>query len=449
MQLASLLIAVVLGVALPAQELADRLDALCQPLIDAQIAVGFVVGVIDGDDELVRGYGLLERGAADVPSGGTLYEIGSISKVFTGLLLADAVSRGRCTLDDPLQDHLPDGVVAPTWDERPILLRHLATHSSGLPRLPDMTGSDRADPYAHFDEARVLAALGATELRRPPGTDYEYSNFGVGLLGLVLARIGGEESYEALLRKRVTGPLGMDDTVLSLNDELAARLAPAHDVDLESAQPWDLAALAGAGGIRSTVHDMLRFARLQLAPGDAELAAAVELSQHEHFTTERGVKLGLGWHFARDGITLCHSGQTGGYHAWLGVVPSRGYAVCLLANTATGSVDLAAERVLQHLFGMDVQPPDVQPPMVLEPAELQRLVGKYRMAVDVTFDISLRPRGLFAQLTGQRALRLYPRSATEFAYRAVDASITFEIAEGEVTALVLHQNGRDRRCERM
>jgi CubicO group peptidase (beta-lactamase class C family) len=435
--------------ALPAQALAGKVDELSRPLIAADVAVGFVVGVIDGETELVRSYGVLERGAAGAPDGDTLFEIGSISKVFTALLLADAVERGLCKLDDPVQQFLPDGVKLRQWEDQPVLLWHLSTHTSGLPRLPDMNGSDPQDPYARFDEARLHEVLPDVPVRWQPGTKYEYSNLAVGLLGNVLVRRHGAASYEALLREVITGPLQMRDTVVALTPELQKRLAPPHDGDGEPAHTWDLAALAGAGGIRSSVRDMLKFARLQLAPGDAPLGKAVALTQEKRHDGQNGIAVGLGWHFARDGKTRWHSGQTGGYHGYLALVPGAARAVCVLANTSRGDVDAVGERILQHLFGMVVKPPEYETPVAVDRALLQRLVGKYRMSPAAQFDVTLGARGLSAQLTGQQPLRIHARSATEFFYRAVVASITFELEGDTVKALVLHQNGRDMRCRRI
>jgi serine-type D-Ala-D-Ala carboxypeptidase/endopeptidase len=434
----------------PAQGLAEKVDELCRPLLAGDVIAGCVVGVIDGDVELVRGIGRLSRAGDAVPDGDTLWEIGSISKVFTGLLLADAVERGRCRLEDPVQALLPEGVRMQAWREQPVLLWHLATHTSGLPRLPDLTGSDPANPYAHFTAAALFELLPDTRVQREPGTHYEYSNLATGLLGALLARRDGASSYDELLRRRITGPLRMNDTCVVLTPEQQPRLAPPHDGGGEPAQPWDLAALAGAGGIRSSMRDLLKFARLQLAPGASPLAKAVALSQQKHFDG-RGVALGLGWHFARDGKTRWHSGETGGFHGWIGVVPGEGRAVCVLTNTATGTatVDQFGERILQHLYGIEVAPLAIEVPVTVEPAQLQRLVGRYRMAPAMELDVTLRGTGLYAQLTGQQALRLFPRSPTEFCYRAVEATITFELDGDTVTGLVLHQHGRHLKCRRL
>lgn len=432
-----------------AEAITAELDALFQPLVAGDLCPGLVVGVLDGDFRCVRGYGQLAADQPTKPSGATLYEIGSNSKVFTGLLLADAVVRGLVRLDDPVQKFLPEDVVLPSHEpDKPILLWHLATHSSGLPRLPDMKGSDPRNPYAHFTAERLYQALAKIRLRRAPGAKYEYSNLGVGLLGLVLARAQGFPDYEAMLRERIAQPLGLTDTVVALDDARRQRLAPPHDADGDPEHLWDLAALAGAGGIRSTVDDLLRFLAAQIDPPES-LAAAVRLCQQKHHDGENGIAVGLGWHLARDGVTFVHSGQTGGYHSYCAVVPSTRRAVCVLTNSPTGQVDVAGERLVQFLHGMQVEPPAVDQPVAVERSVLERYVGTYKMNLLLKFTVALGDRGLTAQLTGQPAFRIHPRSPTEFYYRVVDARITFEVEGDNVKALVLHQNGQDLRCERV
>lgn len=447
------LVPVLLLRGIPAQEAAQevpafagQVDRLCIPLVKAEIAVGFVVGVIDGETEFVRGYGRLFREREAQPTAQTIYEIGSVSKVFTGLLLADAVQRGLVALDDPVQKHLPEGVTMPTFDGKPVLLWHLSTHTSGLPRLPKMEGADPQDPYAHFTPERLHEALGDVRVRWEPGSKYEYSNLAVGLLGDVLVRANKLGSYDELLRARILVPLQMRDSGIALDEAQQKRLAPPHDADGEPNHTWDLAALAGAGGIRSTVPDLLKFARAKLTKPDP-LGKAIELSQQKRHDGANGIAVALGWHFAKDGETLWHNGQTGGYHGFLGVSPKRRQAVCILANTARDEFDAIGDRILQHLAGMKVEP--LSTPVAVERAVLQRYVGRYRQSPQATFELTLRDRRLFAQLTGQPACRLYPRSATEFSYRVVKASITFELEGDVVTGLVLHQNGRDMRYNRL
>ena len=449
---APLLLPVLLSpLAATAQELAAKIEALAGPVLAAGLSPSLVVGVIDGDTTLVRGFGTVGAGA---PGATTLYEIGSVSKVFTGLLLADAVDRGLCKLEDPVQSLLPEGTTMPMWETTPVLLWHLSTHTSGLPRLPNMKGADPHDPYAHFDAERLFAEVGRARIRWQPGSKYEYSNFAVGLLGHLLAVQQELPSYAALLQRRITAPLGLADTTIALTEAQAARLAPPHNTDGEPEHGWNLAAMAGAGGIRSTAADLLQFARAQFPSAaktadGAPSAAAVALSQRRHHDGADGMAMGLGWHFARDGKTRWHNGGTGGYRAFLAIVPEDRRAVCVLANTTAGQIDAIGERLMQHLYGMPVQPPTVEIPVAVERSALQRLVGSYRLPAVGTMTIALGERGLSAQLTGQPALRIHPRSPTEFVYRAVEATMTFELDGERAAVVVLHQNGQHMRFQRL
>ncbi len=421
-------------------ELAATLAAFAQPFADEGYAGSVVVGVIDGETRLVRGFGRVGDAA---PTGRTRYEIGSVTKVFTGVLLADAVVRGVVALDDPAQGLLPAGATLPQFEDQPIRLWHLATHTSGLPRLPDMKGSDARDPYAHFDDARLFAAIAHARVRRAPGEKYVYSNLGVGLLGRALAHKLGAASFDALLRERVLAPLGLQATGCELPAD-----APPRTVDGDDEQPWRLASLAGAGGLRSDVDDLLAFVQAQWAPPET-LRAAIELAMQKRHDGQGGIALGLGWHIARDGSTRVHSGGTGGYRAFVAVAPASKRAVVVLANTTSDLVDQIGERLLQRLFGLPAEPPKVERAVAVPAERLAALCGRYRMPMVGELRVTRDERGLLAQLTGQPKLRLHARSPSEFCYRVVDAWIGFELAEGgAATALVLHQNGQRIRCER-
>jgi serine-type D-Ala-D-Ala carboxypeptidase/endopeptidase len=432
----------------PTLDLAAKIDELSRPLVDADLTVGLVVGVLDGEKRLVRGYGVTARDSKQTPDIDTMFEIGSVSKVFTGLLLADAVQSGKVALDDPVQKYLPAGVVMPKWGDESVLLWHLSTHTSGLPRDPDMNGGDPADPLAHITTERLFAALGEASVRWQPGSKYEYSNLAVGLLGAVLARAQGYESYDALQQRRTTGPLRLKDTWVQRDAARLARMAAPYDADVEPVQMWHLSAMAGSGGISSSMRDMLEFARVQMTPGINPLAAAIAQTQQKHHARDNGEALGLGWDIARDGVTFWKNGHTGGYHAFLAVVPSKGRAVCILANSAQYACDTLARRILQHLDGVAVQPLTIEMPIAVERAVLERYAGNYILGTDTKIEVALRARGLFIQGGGEPPLKLYPRSATEFFCRAGPATITFEVDGPTVKALVLHQGGQNIRCVR-
>lgn len=422
-----------------AADLAALAADFAGPFADAGLAGSVVVGLLDGDRRLVRGFGRVGDAA---PDGRTRYEIGSVTKVFTCLLLAESVARGELTLDDPVADLLPPAAAFGQLEGQPVRLWHLATHTSGLPRLPDMKGSDARDPYAHFDDERLFAALGKLRLRRTPGEKYVYSNLGVGLLGRALAHKSGAASYDALLRERVLAPIGLQATSCELPAD-----APPRSVDGDVEHPWRLAALAGAGGLRSCADDLLAFLQAQWAPPEA-LRAATKLALQKRHDGQSGIALGLGWHIARDGKTRLHSGGTGGYRSFVAVAPDDRRAVVVLANTTSDLVDAIGERLLQRLYGVAAEPPKVERAVAVPAEQLARLVGDYRMPMVGVLRITCDDRGLMAQLTGQPALRLYARSPTEFFYRAVDAWIGFELDGDAVVALVLHQNGQRIRCAR-
>jgi CubicO group peptidase (beta-lactamase class C family) len=225
--------------------------------------------------------------------------------------------------------------------------------------------------------------------------------------------------------------------------------APPRTVDGDDDHSWRLASLAGAGGLRSTVDDLLAFLQAQWAPPEP-LRAAVDLALTKRHDGEAGVGMGLGWHIAKDGFTRWHTGGTGGYRSMVLVAREQRRAVVVLANTTSDVVDGIGEGVFRRLFGLPAEPPQVEAAAAVPAEQLARLCGRYRMPDGVIVQVAADARGLTAQLTGQPALRVYPRSATELFYRAVAASLVFELAgDASVPAAVtLHQSGRRIRCER-
>jgi CubicO group peptidase (beta-lactamase class C family) len=236
----------------------STIRAILQNRVDTRRATGLVVAILDhGKTGL---YTAGTSGVTGVPlDGNTLFEIGSITKVFTSSLLADMVARGEVKLDDPVAKYLPKTVRVPSRNGKQITLLDLATQTSGLPRLPgNLKPKDEANPYADYTVDQLYAFLSSYELTRDPGSQYEYSNLGVGLLGHALALRGGK-SYEDLLVDRILRPLRMDDTRITLSPSQKARLAPGHSVSGDIVPNWDLPTLAGAGALRSTANDLLKF----------------------------------------------------------------------------------------------------------------------------------------------------------------------------------------------
>ena len=213
----------------------DEIREILVKRIDQQKqAVGIVVGVIEPNGRRVVAYGNLAKaprhGDPRTLDGDTIFEIGSVTKVFTSLLLADMVNRKEVALDDPAAKYLPENVKMPERSGKSITLLDLSTHSSGLPRLPsNLKPKDPRNPYADYSVDDLYQFLSGYELPRDPlsGSEFEYSNLGGGLLGHLLAYRAGTD-YESLIGTRITRPLGMPDTGITLSSSMKQRMATGH-----------------------------------------------------------------------------------------------------------------------------------------------------------------------------------------------------------------------------
>ena len=434
------------------QPLEDQIDRLVTPYVDNEMVVGMTIGVVHQGKSSVFNYGRLSADDSRQPDGDTIYEIGSVSKVFTAVLLADAVSQGRVKLDQPAGELLPSGVTMPSHDKRAITLQDLSTHVSGLPRLPDNLKMEYAEnPFAAYTVKNMYAFLSDHNLSRSPGEKSEYSNLGVGLLGHLLAR-QVDTTYEQLLRDRIAKPLDMVDTTITLNKQQRSRLAPPHLVDGRASSNWDLPALAGAGAIRSTGKDMLKFVQANLDPPPGEIGKGIQLAWqvHQPPLKQGQFAMGLGWLVAHDGQTRWHNGQTGGYHSAVYVNRQAKIGVVLLTNTSTTEVDLLAEQIVQMLAGAKVEPRKFEKPEAVDPDILERYVGKYQLVPGMIFTVTTKRSKLFVGLTGQPAIEVFPRSETEWYYKVVKATLTFDVdSDGKCTAVELFQHGVRQKAKRI
>lgn len=422
----------------------EQIERLVNPLIESKSFVSCVVGILDNGQQELHSYGEVHKGMGDKPTGDTVYETGSITKAFTGTLLGDMVNRGVVKLDAPLQDFLPASVKLDVAKDQPIRLVDLASQSSGLPRLPDnFAPKDPRNPYVDYTPKLMFEFLGKHKLRRPPG-EYEYSNFGMGLLGYILAQ-QEKKTYEQLLVERICDPLKMTDTRIVLSADQRKRLAPPYNAELNDEQNWDMDALAGAGAIRSTANDMLKFAAASLSDDDkAPVVAAIHEAWKAHYEKPGELGVGLAWHIARDGVTRWHNGQTGGYTSALFIYPPKKVAVVVLCNTASEQTTPLAEKVTQSLLGMTPEPPKVRKTIEVDPKILATYEGTYALSLLFAITITLDDGKLMAQATGQDKFQIFPESETKFFYKIVDAQISFERgSDGKVNKLVLHQNGQD------
>ncbi len=425
------------------QSIRQRTDQLVQPYLENDIIVGVTIGVLRDGKQEVFGYGRMSRDDRRVPDGNTIYELGSATKVMTGILLADAVVQDRVKLNQPAGELLPAGVKIPAHADRAITLQDLSTHVSGLPRIPDnMKFGDPGNPYSDYLEKDLYSFLNNYELAQAPGTKSEYSNLGQGLLGHLLS-LQAKSTYEDLLRNRITVPLKMSSTTITLDKESQTRLAPGHTADGKPTANWDMQVLAGAGGVRTTASDLLMFAAANLAPPKDKLGEAIEMAWtvHQKPLKTGDAPLGLGWQLALDG-TRWHNGQTGGYHSMILVNRQFKTSVVLLTNTSTTEVDQLATDILRMISGATVVPRKFEKPINVPTEALQKFVGRYELAPGAMFTVEVKDDKLMIGLTGQSSYQVFPRSETEWFYKVVDATITFNVDKnGKCDSLVLFQNG--------
>jgi D-alanyl-D-alanine-carboxypeptidase/D-alanyl-D-alanine-endopeptidase len=430
---------------------ADIAAILAERIDRDGLGVGTVLGVIDRAGRRIVAHGAASRRARRPLDGDTVFEIGSITKVFTALLLCEMAERGEVDLEEPVAALLPPGVAVPQRGARRITLASLANHTSALPRLPgNLRPTNPANPYADYSVADLYAFLGDHTLRRDIGAAREYSNLGSGLLGHALALRAGAD-FETLVRRRITGPLGMDDTAIALSAAMRARLADGHDQHGGVVGPWDLPTLAGAGALRSTANDLLSFLAAQLGFMETPLSAAMAAQLRPRVPIETGGQQALGWNVTdtQAGEVFLHDGGTGGFSCVLAFNPNLSLGAVVLNNQQT--VRPGNDIALHLLSGRPLQTPPVsRQAIALEPEALRAFVGRYAFSETAGLSIFQTDGALFARMPGWSALELLADSPTSFFMTRFDAQVLFEVDEaGRAVGLIARQNGLDRPARRV
>jgi CubicO group peptidase (beta-lactamase class C family) len=327
--------------------------AIIKQRVSERRSAGIVVGMLEPSGR-TRIVAFGDAGPGQLPlDGNSVFEIGSISKVFTSTVLAQLVQEGKLSLEDPVQKYLPSTVKIPTRNGKQITLGMLSVQNSGLPRMPtNFTPRDPTNPYADYSVAQMYEFLSGYQLTRDPGASFEYSNLGVGLLGHALSLSEGK-SYEDMERERVWTPLHMENTAITFTPWMKQHLALGHDQGGAVVSNWDIPTLAGAGAIRSTTIDMLKFIDANLHPERGPLERAMDFAhQARGFAGRPSVTIGLNWiitHVADDSI-VWHNGGTGGYRTFAGFDPTSRLGVVIMTNSAGEGAD----DIGMHLLNKNV-----------------------------------------------------------------------------------------------
>jgi serine-type D-Ala-D-Ala carboxypeptidase/endopeptidase len=310
-----------------------------KPFLENKPYLAVAVGVVTPEARPIYTFGTYKVGRMlQRPGSTTIFALGSLTKAYAGVLLADLVRDGKIKLDDPAQKYMPDEFVLPKRGDKPITILDLATHYSGMPVQPDCL-EFKGNPYANLTPALIAKDLAAAKLESDPGTKYEYSNYGAGLLGHALAKAASAKSFEEALVARVCNPLGMKDTRVNLSDAQNARLAPGYSKKGKLAEHWRFAMLESCGGLFSTADDQVQFIAANLGIVESPLVAAMKDSQQPRRDTDsKTQRIGLGWHTmplrrSSPKTIIWHNGGTDAARCFLGFVPDAKVGIVILTNS--------------------------------------------------------------------------------------------------------------------
>jgi CubicO group peptidase (beta-lactamase class C family) len=444
-----LAIAAVTPAASPSQLRSDTeiRQVLTERIKGFERSVGIVVGVIGPHGQTIIASGSMGMNDLRPISGDTLFEIGSITKVFTSLVLADMVERGEVALDDPVAKYLPVGVKVPQRNGKQITLHHLSTHRSGLPRMPsNFDPKNPTNPYVDYPVERLYDFLSSHQLRRDIGAEYEYSNLGAGLLLHALARRAGMD-HESLLRERVFRPLGMTSTGVWLTPALESRLATPHSsmFRLAPTPPWGFTeAFAGAGAIRSSANDLLTFLAANLGYTKTPLSGAMARMVAVRHDGRDNSQIGLGWNIeSLNGLeTVWHGGATYGSRTFAGYEPNSRVGVVVLSNYNSGSgIDDIGRYLLNPAAQVDdgsrVKPSE-RTVSTVPPGLLNAYAGRYLFSNNEIWTVRRNGSRFFIKKAAEPEFEIFPEGDFEkgnddFFSRTADVLVTFDFDKASPT----------------
>src|SRR5688572_30623835 len=365
-----------------AEDFTDAIRESLQRRIEVEKrSVAIVVGLVDETGSRVVSCGKMDNGTDQEVDGDTLFDIASITKPFTGLLLQDMIERGEMKLDDPVQKYLPASVRMPTRNGRQITLRHLVTHTSGLPHIAGNLNPKRADqPFADYTVEELNAFLSGYKLTREPGTKFEYSSLGAGLLGHVIALKAGSD-YESLVVDRICRPLKMDSTRITLTSELKARFATGHNQFGEVVPSWERATQLGGSALRSTANDLLKFLSANLGLTPSSLTPMMEKTHVLQLDQTLGFDMGLAWEITRapQGRKIVwHAGGAPGYVTVAGFEKTRRRGVVVLSSSYDLDVLAIGMLVLESQWHPEKRPTETK----MNNQVADSLVGQYELSPD-------------------------------------------------------------------
>jgi len=423
----------------------DVLLSRIRPLVESGRTKGIVIGVLeaDGRTRIVSHGSAGSEGRA--VEAGSVFEIGSITKLFTAALLADMVARGEVSLTDPVARYLPAEVRVPSRGGREITLLDLATHRSGLPRMPvTFDYPDEEDPYAHFEAEDLYEFLSTWELERDVGAEFVYSNLGYALLGHALARAAGT-TYRELLEARLLEPLRLEATRHEPTAAMALASTSGHDVDGAPVHRWSFTDVtSGAGGLLSNAADLLAFLRANAGMSSSPLTTVLQSTHVRRADAGEAQGVGLGW-FVRTRAErdfVWFGGDTNGYQSVIGFDPEKRVGIVVLSNS-----DGRDAQLLQLAVTLLVPSPVAAPAVQLSSQELAQYEGIYdyeSRGEQRALRVYQEGGRLMAQLVGGPTLPLQAQGEhTFFADIGPGVRLVFDVSDGRARGLTIFQGGQE------
>ena len=403
---------------------AENVQQLLEERIRNGGSTGMVVAIVDGPKVKIYASGQLSIDNTKKVDEETLFEIGSITKVFTTLLLQEKVLKGTLSLLDPVERYLPPGLHLPMRHGIAIHFLHLATHTSALPYCPtNYVVRAASNPYASYTKQEFWDFFQEYQLTRDPGERHSYSNVGMGLLGNVLAEIEGI-GYEELVQTHICQSLGMKNTHIHLTPQMRDRLARGH-LGKKIVDNWDFPAFPGAGALRSCVKDLLLFLRANMGQIDTPLANAMNAAHRRICESDDlEVDVALGWYIMHrfSPEIIWHNGGTGGYRSFLGFCKSRQKGVVILSNSST-KIDDMGFHLIDERYPLEA----VNKEILLDPIILKTYCGKYRHRLGLSCTVYQDKGRLFVEVKGFPDAPALALSENRFFFNEIAAQISFRV----------------------
>lgn len=328
-------------------------DSLAKSYLSNPTTASLSIGVIHNNKINSFYYGTTNKAdISSIPNTNSIYEIGSISKIFTAILLAELVENQIISLDDSISKFLPDSLKSNPSLQK-ITFKQLANHTSGLPRLPDniekATNFSGLNPYATYTREDLYAYLKNAQITSEPGDNYEYSNLGYGLLGDLISIIT-QKSYQQNVLDIISTPLGMTNTIEKINPK-TQKLVNTYNSSGKAVPSWDFQNLAGLGALKSNVNDLLRLAQFQFKMPESKLENAMALTRQFTYYLPPNTDVGLGWNMnmSNDVVVYWHNGGTGGSSSFMAIIPDTKSALIILSNSEH-SVDEMSMKILEKVL---------------------------------------------------------------------------------------------------